>query len=219
LLRVLFVSVYSFLRIDNDLMEPYSPRGSGAICSRQENQVKRFVRVVPALCGALLVVSPAIVANAATGTPAAGVVQVYSPAGGVRSPIEMTGAIGDYGTSIQMTGAGKPSSSGNFVKMDLHKGTFKVNITKLNQKSNKTNPSFNQVTCSGYLHVTDPVTAFDGTGLYQGISGSIVVTLSFGFIGPRFTSGAHKGQCNSSGNAQPLAQWGTIAGSGRVRFS
>ena len=182
--------------------------------------MRRFIRLVLALCGTLLVVSPANVANAATVKPVAGVVQIYStPGNGVRSPIDLTGAIGDYGTSLEMTGSGAPSVSGNFVKLTLHKGTFKVNKTKLDQKSNKTNPTLNQATCSGYLKVTAPVTVFDGTGLYQGISGSVDITITFGFVLPRFASGAHKGQCNLSNNAQPLAQWGTITGTGLVRFS
>lgn len=182
--------------------------------------MRRFLRLVPALCGALLALGPTSVANAAPGTPAAGEVYVFStPNNGVRGAITLTGAIGDYGTAITMTGAGVANASGNFVEMQLHKGTFKINKTKLDQISNRTNPAFNQATCSANLKVTGPVTAFDGKGLYTGISGSVEITVSFGFVLPRFTSGAHKGQCNVSNSAQPLSQWGSITGVGHVQFS
>jgi hypothetical protein len=53
-----------------------------------------------------------------------------------------------------------------------------------------------------------------GTGAYAGIGGSLNVHVTFAFVGRRFKSGTHKGQCN--GNANPLAQMGTISGGGTV---
>lgn len=211
-------STYSLLRIDNDADSPYSPRKSGITRSRLETEVRRLLQMFLAVCGVFLVVSPPSAAT--TAPPTAGVVHVFAtPSNGAGGHVVFTGAIGDYGTSLQMNGAGNPSSSGNIIKMTLHKGTFKVNLTALNQKSNNANPVVNPTTCSALLSVTAPVTLFDGAGLYKGISGSIDVTLTFALIAPKFTSGAHKGQCNLSNNGPLLAQWGSITGTGNVRFS
>jgi len=62
------------------------------------------------------------------------------------------------------------------------------------------------------------VTFFNGTGLYQGISGSADITLSFAGIGPRLTTGPRKGQCNPSENVKPLSHHGAIIGTGTVKF-
>lgn len=77
----------------------------------------------------------------------------------------------------------------------------------------------NMGTCSGYGTVTAPVTLLKGTGLYAGISGTVQITETFAFIGPKYTTGARKGRCNQSDSAQPLAQYGAIIGIGTVTFS
>lgn len=212
---------------DGVLNFAYRQRSSGTVVSswverdpsRRETEVRRIMRLVLALCGALLVVSPANVADASPPTSVAGTVQLFStPTNGVRNALTLTGVIGDYGTGLEMTGAGAPSVSGNFVKLTLHQGTFKINKTKLDQKLNRESPALNQATCSGQLKVAAPVTVFDGTGLYEGITGSIDVTVEFALVLPKFASGAHKGQCNFSNSSQPLAQWGSITGTGHVRY-
>jgi hypothetical protein len=52
-----------------------------------------------------------------------------------------------------------------------------------------------------------------------GIFGTLKITETYAFILPSCTSGAHKCQCRAINNAQPLAQYGSITGSGTVRFS
>ena len=64
-----------------------------------------------------------------------------------------------------------------------------------------------------------PVTLLDGTGLYSGITGTLHVTITEAFILPVYASGKNKGQCNESQNAQPVAAYGSIIGSGTVSFS
>jgi hypothetical protein len=158
--------------------------------------------------------------GAAQSPPAGGPIYVHVTPGNGRGPIVITGAIGDYGTSVNVDRNGKPNSNGNFAKVTLKKGSFEVNLKVLNAKQNKTQPHFNQTTCSGtFGPTTAPVTLFNGKGLYMGISGKVNITLTFGFIAPVYTSGAHKGQCNMSNNVQPLAQWVTAGGPGIVRFS
>jgi hypothetical protein len=66
--------------------------------------------------------------------------------------------------------------------------------------------------------ITGQVTLFDGTGLYKGVTGTVNATGTFGFIGPVFKSGKHKGQCNLSNSAQPISQYVVITGVGPVAF-
>jgi hypothetical protein len=161
----------------------------------------------------------------AFGSPAAsklagGPVYVHlTPSASGGGPIVITGAIGDYGTSHNVDKNGKPKAKSNYAMILLKKGTFEVNTTILNAKQAKAQPNFNTATCSFTLSVSGPVTLFNGTGLYQGISGTANITVTFGFVGPVYTSGAHKGKCNTSNNAQPLAQYGSINGPGTVKFS
>lgn len=104
------------------------------------------------------------------------------------------------------------------MRIVLHRGTFEVNSTALNAKANNTQPTANGATCSAFISVSDPVSLLDGTGLYRGIAGTVDVTESFAFIGPRYASGPRKGQCNESNSAQPLSQYAVITGSGSVSF-
>jgi hypothetical protein len=153
-------------------------------------------------------------------TPAGGSVKIFAtPNNGAGGTILITGAIGDYGKTLTIDKNGKTDSNGDYVKITLHKGTFEVNSTTLNAKANKAQPTIYKATCSAQLSVTAPVTLFNGTGLYQGITGTVNITETYAIIGPLYTSGKNKGQCNLSNNAQPIGQWGSITGSGRVSFS
>jgi len=173
---------------------------------------------------AVVAVATALITGSAFGAsaqspPTGGPVYVHVTAGNGAQPIVITGAIGDYGTTRNIDKNGTPNDNGNFAKITLKKGTFEANLTLLNAKQNKTQPRFNKTTCSGtYGPATAPVTLFNGTGLYTGISGKVNITLNFGFITPVYKNGPHKGECNM-GNVQPLAQWFTIGGQGIVRFS
>ena len=119
-----------------------------------------------------------------------------------------------------MTKHGKPDANGNYVEITLHNGTFEIDSTALNRKTANLAPSsLNKKTCSFAFTGSGPVTLFNGTGLYKGISGTLTVTINFIGYGPLFTSGATKGQCNTSANAQPLAQHGWIVGKGSVKFA
>ena len=130
------------------------------------------------------------------------------------SPVLFTGAIGDYGKTVRQTASGVASKNGNYIKFNLKRGTFVGNGTALFAKLNNATPAFNNATCSGGFTASGRVTLGTGTGTYAGIGGSLNVSVTFAFVGPRFKSGKHKGKCN--GNANPVAQIGTIAGSGRV---
>jgi len=170
------------------------------------------------MCVSLVV--PAAVALGAS-APAGGKVNVFvTPlsANGPRAKIVVTGAIGDYGTALSVNKAGKTDTNGDYEKITLQQGSFLVNATKLNAKLNHLKPTINTATCSVSATGTGPVTLSNGAGLYAGISGTLQITFKFAFIGPRFSSGPHKGQCNESNKAPALAQYQSITGSGTVSF-
>jgi hypothetical protein len=176
--------------------------------------VKRALIIVTALTG--------IVANvaSATGTPSGGPIQLIATAGSNPvGTIVVAGAIGDYGKTLSMTKSGKPDSNGNYVKITLQKGTFEVNVTAFNKATAKAPATISDTaTCSFAFIGSGPVTLFNGTGLYKGISGTLTITINFIGYGPLYTSGTKKGECNTSQNAQPLAQKGWIMGRGKVKF-
>jgi hypothetical protein len=168
-----------------------------------------------AALGAVLLIPTALAA-----TPAGGSIQIYVT--GVNSatqPILIAGAIGDYGTATSETKAGKVDENGNYVHVVLKKGTFLVDATKLNTNSNAKPTLVNKTTCSFVFKVTGPITISEGTGIYKGISGTAHMTIIFGGVGPYYTSGAKKGQCNQSSNATPSGQYQSISGTGTVKFS
>jgi hypothetical protein len=162
-------------------------------------------------------------ASTTPSTPAGGSVRLFvtpSATGNGGGAVVVTGAIGDYGkTTGKMDKNGKANKNGNYGKLVLQQGTIEVDLTTFDTKTNNAQPDINNTTCSAALAVTAPVTLFNGTGLYEGITGTVHLTETYAVILPRYTSGKNKGQCNYSNNAQPLAQWGSIAGTGRVSFS
>ncbi len=171
--------------------------------------------IIAGACG-VVCVGMAAPALAASEKPAGGPIQFIVQPGNEqgRGKIIVTGVIGDYGTT-------SPSKHGGHTVYGiatLKKGTFDVDLTKIEKKVNSANPPFNRSTCSAELSATAPAKIFKGTGLYKGISGSVKLTEAFGFIGPRYTNGPKKGQCNFSNSAKPVAQMGTVYGKGTVRF-
>jgi hypothetical protein len=80
------------------------------------------------------------------------------------------GAIGDYGTAVNVNKNGKPNPNGNYVRVKLQKGTFMIDVTAMNEAA-------------------APVTFLNGTRLYKGISGTANLALTFGGVGSRYKSG------------------------------
>jgi hypothetical protein len=174
--------------------------------------------VVTALIGAAASVAVATSRRSGTASaPAGGLVRIFvTPNNGAAAAILVTGAIGDYGTTLMIDKNGETDSNGNYIKVTLHKGTFEMNSTTLNAKANSSRPTFYKATCSALESVTGPVTLFNGTGPYKGIIGTLSITETYAYISPRSTSGENKGQCNLS--AQPISQYSSITGSGTVSF-
>jgi len=174
-----------------------------------------------AMLGSVLFSGAAAFGAGAPGTPAGGALKLFAtPKGnGLHSSIVITGAIGDYGQALSINKNGTANANGDYVKITLKKGTFEINSATLNAKFKNAQPTVNKATCSAQFTGTGPVTLFGGTGLYTGVTGTVRVTETYAVVGPLFTSGKNKGQCNLSNNAQPVAQYSSIQGTGAVKFS
>ena len=170
---------------------------------------------------AVLVVAGVTVWSAAAATPG-GKIAFYASAGtSATNHGVFTGAVGDYGTLVNMNKDGKVNPNGNFVKATLTKGTFELDITALNKilSQSGTPLASSTATCSNAFSGSGPVKFFNGTGPYKGISGTATVTVTFGGVGPRYTSGPKKGQCNQNAQAFPGGSFGVVMGHGTVSFA
>jgi hypothetical protein len=165
--------------------------------------------------GLLLVGSVALAAGSAAGGP----IRVFVKSGsGPRGTILITGAIGDFGTTLSVDKNGKIDNNGAFQKVTLKKGSFWDDATALNKKLQKSQPAINKSNCSILFSASATTTLLKGAGAYQGISGKLKITVTFATIAPRFAGGAHAGQCNFANNAVPLSQYQSITGAGNVTF-
>jgi hypothetical protein len=168
---------------------------------------------IAALAGMVLGASIATAGAA----PAGGTIHIYShPTSPVKATITVTGAIGDYGTTLEVNKKGKVDPNGAFQKVTLKKGTFVADTTGLNKALNKAQPKANASNCSISFSGSGPATLGKGTGAYKGIGGTLKVTITFAGIAPRFTSGTKAGQCNFNGN--PKGSYQSITGVGKIHF-
>lgn len=149
------------------------------------------------------------------GMPMGGQVRIFvTPGNGQgNGTIVVAGAIGDYGKTTK--------AKNGIATVRLHMGTFEANLSALIKKLNGSKPMIeNKTTCSFVFGATAPVTILNGTGMYKGIQGTLVVTETFAGYGPFYRTGAHKGKCDTSNdNAAPTAQWGSVTGIGTVKFA
>jgi hypothetical protein len=134
---------------------------------------------------------------------------------GPRFSVILTGAIGDYGpaVSVHPNGTIDPQHTSE-LSLGLKHGSFRLSIASLDKKVRRAYSPWpsRASTCSGSVSfsVATPIVAGSGTGLYQGISGSINVTVTVDEIDV-------KPVCN--GTSKFLAQVILIVGSGNVSFS
>jgi hypothetical protein len=128
-----------------------------------------------------------------------------------KGRILVTGAIGDYGTTVSENANGKPNPNGNFEKVTLQQGGFVVDGTALNKKLNHGHPVQNKSNCSVSFTGTGPTTVGHGTGAYAGISGKIAITVTFAGVGQKTAKG-----CKLNGKAGHGYE--SITGTGTVSF-
>ena len=153
-------------------------------------------------------------ALAASAAPAPGKIRVFiSGVSDTKSSITATGAIGDHGTALSIDANGKVDGNGNFEKVTLEHGGFRIDTTQLNKIVMQAfgHAAINQANCSLALTARGTTTIEDGTGAYAGITGK--ATLSFVFAGafPKTAKG-----CDTS--KDPISYL-TGVGSGSVSFT
>lgn len=167
-----------------------------------------------------LAATVSVVASDAAPAMTAGAVHVWvTPGKGAVDRILLSGVIADDGTATSIDKDGKVDQNGDYVKIALKHGGFEVNATAFNKKAATQQPTEDKNTCSAWATVSGPVTLYNGTGAYAGISGTVHITTSFAFLLPRFKSGAKQGQCNTGNNANPVAEFdGDIIGSGQISY-
>ena len=108
-------------------------------------RVGKLAAVVGVTACALGVGSVALAAS----TPQGGKIRVFvTNTSATKGKILITGAIGDYGTTISEDANGKTDPNGNFEKVTLKQGGFLVNATGLNNKLNHAKPTINRANCS-----------------------------------------------------------------------
>jgi hypothetical protein len=153
-------------------------------------------------------------AAVAAATPQGGKISVFvTNTSATKGKILITGAIGDYGTTVSQDANGKVDPNGAFQKVTLKQGGFIVNATALDKKINSSKPAVNKATCSVVDSTTGPVTIGDGTGAYAGITGKVAITVTFGGILPKTAKG-----CNLGNNAKLSGNYESIVGTGSVSF-
>jgi len=167
-----------------------------------------------ASAASLLAVAAMLLVPGAGAAGKGGPIQFYVQGSTVTTPILVTGAVTDYGTATSVTKSGKPDENGNYEKIVLKKGGFWIDATALNKKLNSAAPTIDKAHCFFAFKGSGPTTIFKGTGVYAGISGNADVIVSFVVLGPKTAAG----KCNMAQNAQPVAQYGNVTGSGTVSF-
>lgn len=160
----------------------------------------------------------AVVASQAAPLTRNGTVHIWvTPGKGAVDQILLSGVVADHGTATSIDKDGKVDQNGDYVKIALQHGGFEVNATAFNHRASNQQPTVNKTTCSAWATASGPVTLYNGTGTYTGISGTVHITTSFAFLLPRYKSGAKEGQCNTGNNATPVAEFdGDILGSGHI---
>ena len=152
----------------------------------------------PALASSKAITGPEIAYGAVYGKPAA--------ANNPVIPVVWRGLVNAHG--VFSTGTGGPPKKGQQHTFATSAGNLTVVVTAAPTNSQ----SFNLSAChfSFTTYVVFKVVGGQSTGEFAGTSGpGAVQAYGAGYV-PRYTSGPHKGQCNSSPNAPELAK-GAVA--------
>ncbi len=170
---------------------------------------------------AAIAVAGVMVSAAPAAAPTGGTIALFATVGNSSTgKIVVAGAIGDWGTAVSIDKNGRRDENGNYVKVTLRKGSFEIDSTALNKATASPRPQVaSDKTCSISTSGSAPVTLFNGTGAYKGISGTLKLTLSFAGVGRRSQSGPDKGKCLHSDTEPPLAMLGSVTGRGTIHFS
>jgi hypothetical protein len=121
-------------------------------------------------------------------------------------PVAWRGLVNTHG--VFSTGSGGPPKKGQQHTFITSAGNLTVVVTATPTSSQ----SFSLSAChfSFTTYVVFAVVGGQSTGKFAGTSGPGAVQVYFAGYGPRYTSGSHKGQCNTSPNAPELVK-GAVA--------
>ena len=148
----------------------------------------------PALASSMSVTGPEIAYGAVYGKPAT----VNNP----TIPVAWRGLVNAHG--VFSTGGSGPPKKGQQHTFTTSAGNLTVVVTAPPTNGQSFNPSVCRFSFTTY--VVFAVLGGQSTGKFAGTSGpGAVQVYGAGYV-PRFTSGPHKGQCNSSPNAPELAK-------------
>ena len=151
-------------------------------CSRE--------RLGPLVMLAAFVLLVADVEGASASTRAGGSLKFWAtPTTSGADSLVITGAIGDYGTSLNIDQNGKTNAKGSYAQITLHKGTFRIDQTALGTAADKASFPIDKATCSSEGSITASAPVSSGTGLYKSISGKVRITLTLVWIVSRASSG------------------------------
>jgi hypothetical protein len=152
-----------------------------------------------------------LVASAATMPQKGGAIEVFvtpSETANGGGTILIVGAIADHGRTSKAKAKGIGTAT-------MTKGTLDLDLSKLNAAANNASPSMmNNTTCSFAFRSSAPVTIVSGTGAYAGAHGTVLIHEVFSLILPRLANG----KCNEANSAVPVAQYGSVEGSGTISF-
>jgi hypothetical protein len=186
--------------------------------------MRKRVLVCALLCAAVGIGGTAATALAgASSTSKGGAIKVWvtpSKTGTTTSKhpgkVMFTGAIGDYGTSFNVTSTGKPAKKKSPYKLlKLKKGTMTVTASALGKALKSAKPTLNTTNCSVTVAATAPITIVKGTGAYANISGTVTFSASYAVILPKTSSG----KCTTKTSTKALATYASFIGTGTVSFS
>jgi hypothetical protein len=159
--------------------------------------------------GAALMLGTAGGAASAHAGPAVrgGVLRVYETGtGGPTNSDVLTGVIGDHGVDNLNV-----LDHGNANKLVLTKGSFEINVSKL--RAHLKIVSSDHSACTLVVKGTAPMVVSHGTGKYQGIHGTLQVTVVNAVVFPKKPAG---GCVENIAKAVVQLSWAT--GSGHVSF-
>jgi len=180
--------------------------------------VRGIIRCSPERLGPLVALAASVllvagVTGASASTPTGGALQFWAtPTTAGANNLVIAGAIGDYGTSLNIDLNGKTNAKGSYAEITLQKGTFRINQTAFNTAANKASFPIDKATCSSEGSITAPAPVSNGTGLYKSISGRVRITLTLVWIVSRSSSG----KCDGT---KVLFHSEYLTGTGTVSFT
>ena len=175
----------------------------------------RMRKAIAALVVGAGVLGSGQLALAAASAPKGGAVKLFiTNVTDIKSKVTVTGAVGDYGTSVSEDKNGKLDANGAYTKVTLKHGGFLIDNTGLDNVLDHAKPQINTANCSFVLSGTGPGTLSEGTGAYAGISGTLAITVTVAGITPKKGTG-----CNFSDNAPTYGAFASATATGHVSFS